>query len=434
MLKKSFPGAALVAIAAAATLLMAGCSSGGTDSGGSSATTATGPVTLHMVWWGNDVRAKATLAALKSFEAKYPNITVETQTLPFAGYFDKLSTQIAANNAPDVQQLQGANMVQYASQGALLNLNRVDTASLDPSTTKSGNIGGEQVGVPTGLSTLAVVANPALFKQAGVALPDDKTWTWSDYDKIAAQITANTSKHVTGAKSSGWDITEVASWVAQRGHTLFTKDGKLGANQDDVASLFTLAKKMMDDGASPSASESSEQLSLAPEQSGVATGRYAMQLDGASNFPALAAASKAPLQLLRLPSLTGKSADTKMMYVASQYWGASARTAHPVESQMLIDYLTNSEEGGKILGVTRGTPANSKVRDVILPTLAQPDQAVVKFMGTISGEVVDSQLAPAGAASFTQNLQRYTSEVLFGRETADVAAKNLIAETNSALG
>ncbi len=432
MLKKSFPGAALVAIAAAATLLIAGCSSSG--SSGSSATTATGPVTLHMVWWGNDVRAKATLEAVKGFEAKNPNITVETQTLPFAGYFDKLSTQIAANNAPDVQQLQGANMVQYASQGALLNLNHVDTASLDPSTTKSGNIGGEQVGVPTGLSTLAVVVNPALFKQAGVALPNDKTWTWDDYDKVAAQITANTSKHITGAKSSGWDITEVASWVAQRGHTLFTKDGKLGANQDDFASLFTLAKKMMDDGASPSASESGEQLTLAPEQSGVATGRYAMQLDGASNFPALAAASKDPLQLLRLPSLTGKSPDAKMMYVASQYWGASARTAHPVESQMLIDYLTNSAEGGNILGVTRGTPANSKVRDAILPTLSASNQAVVKFMGSISGEVVDSQLPPAGAASFTPNLQRYTSEVLFGRQTVDDAAKNLIAETNSALG
>jgi multiple sugar transport system substrate-binding protein len=432
--KKSSSAATFVAIAAAAALLITGCSSNaGSTAASAPSAKSTEPVTLHMVWWGNDVRAKATLDAIKGFEQKHPNITVETQTLPFAGYFDKLSTQIAANDAPDVQQLQGVNMVQYASQGALLNLTKVGISNLDPGTTKAGKISGKQIGVPTGLSTLAVIANPTLFKRAGVAMPDDKTWTWSDYDKLAAKITANTSKQVRGAKSSGWDITEMATWAAQRGHQLFTSDGKLGAKQDDFASLFSLAKKMMDDGASPSASESSEQLTLAAEQSGVATGRYAMQLDAASNFPAVSNASKDPLKLLRLPSASGKSGDSKMMYVASQYWGASARTAHPVESQMLIDYLSNSIDAGKILGVTRGTPANAKVRDAILPTLAETDKDVVKFMGDISTEVVPSRLAPAGAASFTANFQRYASEVLFGRQTPNEAAKNLIAETNSAL-
>ncbi|HEV7811562.1 MAG TPA: extracellular solute-binding protein [Leifsonia sp.] len=432
MTHKMLRAAPLVAIAAATALLIAGCASGSASEASSSAGSQK-PVTLKMVWWGNDVRAQATLKAVKAFEKKYPNITVQTSTLPFDGYFDKLSTQIAANDAPDVQQLQGVNMVQYATQGALLDLDKVSTTDLDPSTTKSGKLDGSQIGVPTGLSTFVIVANPALFKAAGVDMPDDKTWTWDDYDKIAAKITADSSNGVIGAKSSGWDITEMATWAAQRGHQLFTKDGKLGANEADFASLFTLAKKMMDDKASPSASESSEQLTLAPEQSGVATGRYAMQLDGASNFPALATASKDPLTVLRLPSKSGKSGDAKMMYVASQYWGVSARTEHPVESQQLVEFLANSSEAGKILGVTRGTPANSKVREAILPGLAPNDKTVVDFMGSISDEVVDSQLAPAGAATFTQTFQRYTSEVLFGRMTPAQAAKAMIAEVNSAL-
>jgi multiple sugar transport system substrate-binding protein len=430
--KKRFTALPFAAVAATAALLLAGCASSTPDASNSSAA-STKPVTLNMVWWGNDVRAAATELAVKAFEKKHPNITVKTVTLPFDGYFDKLSTQIAANDAPDVQQLQGVNMVQYAAQGALLDLSKVGTSKLDPSTTKSGKIGGAQVGVPTGLSTLAVVANPTLFTKAGVKLPDDKTWTWADYDKIASQITAKSSNGVIGAKSNGWDITEMATWAAQRGHQLFTKSGKLGANAADFSSLFTFAKKMMDDKGSPSASETSEQLTLAPEQSGVATGRYAMQLDGASNFPALATASKNPLKLLRLPSASGKSGDAKMMYVASQYWGASARTAHPVEAQELIDFLTNSTQAGKILGVTRGTPANSVVRNAVLPTLAENDKAVVNFMGDISGEVVDSQLAPAGAATFTQAFQRYTTEVLFGRQTPKQAAQNLVNETKAAL-
>jgi multiple sugar transport system substrate-binding protein len=119
--------------------------------------------------------------------------------------------------------------------------------------------------------------------------------------------------------------------------------------------------------------------------------------------------------------------------VASQYWAASARTEHPVESQLLIDYLANSEEAGKILGITRGTPANSKIRDAILPQLPENDKTVVDFLSEISGEVVQSRLAPAGASAFTKNMQRYASEVLFGRQTPDEAAKNLIAETETSL-
>lgn len=428
--KKSVPAIRLAAAATAAVLLLAGCAGNAPEEPAASDE----PVTLRLVWWGNDVRAAATEEAVDAFEAEHPNITVETEALPYDGYHDKLSTQIAANDTPDVQQLQGEFMVQYGNQGALLPLTDVATTNLDPGTLKNGDIDGVQVSVPTGLSTLVVVANPAVFEKAGVELPDDTTWTWDDYAEIAAEITAGANTPgVFGAKSLGWDITEMATWVAQSGNELFTKDDELGAEPDDFASLFAQAKKMMDEGGSPSASESSEQLTLAPEQSGVATGRYAMQLDAVSNFPALSAAAGGELKILRLPSESGKEGDHKMMFVASQYWGASARTEHPVESQLLIDFLANDVDAGKILGITRGTPANSEIREAILPQLPETDKAVVDFLSDVSEEVVPSRLAPAGAAAFTKNLQRYASEVLFGRQTPEDAAKNLVAETETAL-
>ena len=36
-------------------------------------------------------------------------------------------------------------------------------------------------GVSTGSNAFAVLANPTLFKEAGVDLPDDSTWTWEEY-------------------------------------------------------------------------------------------------------------------------------------------------------------------------------------------------------------------------------------------------------------
>ena len=417
-----------VALLAALFVTAAGCSAA--SGPGSS---SNDKVTLDLTWWGNDVRAKATQDALAAFQKDHPNIVVKGAAAAYDGYHDKLSVQIAGNDAPDVMQLQGEYMVQYGSKGVLLPLTDVKTTQLDKGLTANGNIGGKQVAVPTGMSALAIVADPEMFKQAGVALPDDTTWTWKDFGQVAKEISDKNSDRKRGTKSVGWDITEMATWTSQRGHELWTSDGKLGATADDFASLFQFASDLMADGAAPPADETAAQLSLSPEESGVATGRYAMQLDSVSNLPALEKGAGHALKLLRLPTASGKAGDSHMMFVAAQYWAASAKSKHPAEAQQLIDYLTNSTSAGQILGVTRSVPANAEIRTAIAPSLQPSDKEVVTFMNDISDEVVPSRLAPPGAATFTQNFQRYTGEVLFKKMTPAEAAAAMIKETNDEL-
>ena len=417
-------------LAALALTAASGCSESPSGDAGSSSEDT---VTLDMTWWGNPVRAEATEKAVAAFEAAHPNIDVNTASATFDGYHDRLSVQIAANDAPDVMQLQGEYMVEYGTKGALLPLTKVDTSQLDKGLTANGLINDQQVAVPTGMSTLAIVANPEVFKEAGVPLPDDTTWTWQEFAQVAKTISDKTSNRKRGTKSLGWDITEMATWTSQRGHELFTEDGKLGATGDDFASLFQLASELVESGAAPSAGETVEQYALSPEESGVATGRYAMQLDAVSNLPALEKAAGHELKLLRLPSATGKAGDAHMMFVAAQYWGASGRGEHPEEAQLLIDFLANSTEAGEILGVARSVPANAEIRDAIADEVEPSDKTVLTFMKDISDEVVPGRLAPPGTATFTKNFQRYTSEVLFKRMSPEQAAGAMVKETNDEL-
>lgn len=415
-------------------LAAAGCAQEATDNPQSEGSnTGDAEVVLTMAWWGNEERSAATLEAVDAFTARYPHIEVKTQSSPYDNYHDTISTQLAADAAPDVMQLQAEFMAQYGAQGALLELTDVDTTLLDVGTTTNGFIDDQQVAVPTGLSTLAIVANPQIFEDAGVDMPDDETWTWEDFATISHQISENTPNGVFGTKSLGWDISEMATWVAQQGGELWTEDGKLGASTEDIASLFAFAKQLVESGAAPSASETSEQLTLSPEQSGVATGRYAMQLDAVSNFPALEAASGGGLSILRLPSHPAEPGNHHMMFVAAQYWGVSARTAHPQEAQLLVDFLSNDLDAGTILGISRSTPANSAFREALLDDLNETERAVVDFMNEVSDEVALSRLAPAGVATFTDDMQRFTLEVLFDRMAPEEAAQGLIRQTESSL-
>jgi len=413
-------------LAALSAPLLSSCASGSGSPG-------SGEVPLRFSWWGNDSRAEVTRKAIDLFTGANAGITVTPETSAFDSYHERLSVQMAAREAPDVMQLQEEYMATFSSKGALLDLAGVAITDLDPTTTANGKAEGTQIGVPTGLSSLAIIANPKLFEDAGAAVPDDTTWTWDDFAAVARTISSELGGKVRGTKSPGWDISEAAVWTSQRGHQLFSADGQLTATREDLAALFALALQLMDDGAAPPAGETVEQLSLSPEQSGVATGRYAMQLDAVSNFAAVQKAAEGELKLLRLPSISGKAGDAHMMFVASQYWSGSATSRHTDQAVALIDFLANSVEAGKILRLSRGIPANAKIRAAVAPDLDETDRVTLDFIDQISAEVVPAPPRPAGSATFSKDLQRFTTEVLFKRQTPEQAAEGLAKETEANL-
>jgi multiple sugar transport system substrate-binding protein len=324
-------------------------------------------------------------------------------------------------------------VIEYGSRGALLDLRDIDTTKIDTATTKAAQVEGKQLGVPTGIATLAIVANPTLFKQAGIEMPNDETWTWDEYAKIAQKISDNSPDGVYGSQALGTDANQIADWARQRGEDQWTEDGKLGLTVDTVAGFYEFAKKMVDSGAAPSADEASEQTGVGLEQTGTALNHYAMGYWATNQLSSLELVSKAGLELLRLPGTSGSKGDHKMAFGASQYWAAASRSKHPAEAQMLIDFLANSTEAGKLLLVGRGSPVNSDVREAVLPLLDESKAKIVDFVTEVQPETVAANVAPAGVSAFQDNMRRYTAEVYFNRMTPKEAAKGLLDETQASI-
>lgn len=89
---------ALAAVAMAAALLATSACGG--DSGGGGGDSASGEVTLRFNWWGSDTRHKITQQVIDSFQKENPNIKIKGEFGEWAGYWDKLATTVAANDAP----------------------------------------------------------------------------------------------------------------------------------------------------------------------------------------------------------------------------------------------------------------------------------------------------------------------------------------------
>lgn len=430
--KRRLRASALVAATAAAVLALTACGGGG----GSEAKSADGKVELRFAWWGGDKRAQVTQAAIAAFEAENPNIKIKPEYGDWSGYWDKLATQVAANDAPDIIQMDEKYITEYSTRGALLDLSKydIDTSKLDEAALEAGKGEDGLMGIAAGINAATILANPAVFQAAGVALPDDKTWTWEDFERISAEVTAKSPKGTYGAAAYGTDEASLGVWLRQNGKSLYTEDGKLGFEPSDIAEWWAFLKQLSEKKAVPSASEVVEAEAAPLDQSGLATGKNGLAFWWSNQLPALEKAAGGELQVLRFPSKTGKAADAKLWYKASQFWSASSRTKHPEETAKFIDFLTNNVKAGEALLADRGVYPNSEVREAIAPKLAKADVKVVDFIDQIKEELGEAPAAPPkGAGAIQEIVKRYTSEVLFDRLSTEEAGKKAVDEMKSAI-
>ncbi|HEY8700949.1 MAG TPA: extracellular solute-binding protein [Arthrobacter sp.] len=428
--QRRFRKTGVVAAAAAVVLALSACG------GGAAPQSADGKVELRFSWWGGDKRAQLTQAAIAAFEAENPNIKIKPEYGDWNGYWDKLATQVAANDAPDIIQMDEKYITEYSSRGALLDLSKydVDTSKLDEAALNAGKGPKGLTGIAAGINAATILANPAVFKAAGVALPDDKTWTWEDFGRIAAEVTAKSPKGTYGAAAYGTDEASLGVWLRQNGKSLYTSDGKLGFEPGDIAEWWAFLKELSEKKAVPAASEVVEAEAAPLDQSGLATGKNGMAFWWSNQEPALEKAAGGDLQILRFPSKTGKAADAKLWYKASQFWSASSRTKHPQETAKFINFLTNSTKAGEALLADRGVYPNSDVRAAISSELTPADTKVVTFIDQIKDELGEAPAPPPkGAGAIQEIVKRYTSEVLFNRLSTDEAGKKAVDEMKSAI-
>ncbi|MGV9382549.1 ABC transporter substrate-binding protein [Nonomuraea sp. NPDC003707] len=415
-----------IALAMASVLMLSACGSGGS----AGQELSKDPVTLRFTWWGADERHKRTQQVIDLFQKKYPNITVKGEFKDWNGYWESLATTVAANDAPDVIQMDELYLSSYAERGALLDLGtaskHLKTADFDKSALDTGVVKGKQYALPVGLSTYAIVANTDLLDQLKIKLPDDDTWSWEDLKKVGDEVSKAGGGKVTGLQSPGFDAGGLNIWARQAGAALFDANGKVAVPPEVLASYWTYVKDLAKQGVTPSPSVTIERAGGSLDQSGTATNASVFATWWNTQLSSLTTASGAKLKLLRLPGET-QAKSPGAYFKSSMYWSISARSKHPAEAALFVDFLANSQEAADILLTDRGVPANKKIRAAITPKLTETDKAAAEYLDTAKvGQA--PRVTPNGASDLEAIIKRHTEEVLFDRETPEQAAKSFITE------
>ncbi len=415
-----------------ALLGLAACgpnASGGSDDSGDG-------TTLRFYWWGNTTRDAQTNEAADLYLEEHPELTISREPTDWGGYWDKLATQVAGGDTPDVMQMDEGYLAEYSSRGVLLDMGGTafDPAQFDPSALDAGKVEGTLYAVNAGVNAPVLLANPAVFEEAGVEMPDDTTWTWDDLVEIAARITESTPEGTYGVQQLGIQGDPNQSvFLRQLGGEKF--DGSsLGFTAEQLTQWFDLAVRLQEAGACPGADAAVEESGQTVDQSMFAVGTVALQSQWSNQLVSFDNLLDGTVRMLRLPSMTGSAADAKLWYKASMYFAVAADSALQEEAVEFVDWLTNSLDAGRILLAERGVPANLEVREAIAGELGESDLKVFDYIDAIAEELGDPPpITPPGGGAVGDAMQRAMEEVLFGRVSVADGVAAAIAESESAL-
>lgn len=188
-------------------------------------------------------------AAVDVLDAAHDEWEIVLEVIPQQSVAEKINTQLAANDLPDVVRSQGLLVQQWLRQGAFLDLTPLIAESkLDLTDFYAGPLAQfqwqEQTwGLPDTAAPDLLFYNKALFDAAGVGYPTD-AWTFEDMRQAAIQLTLDDQGR--NAADPAFDPTKIVQWGWNGGLTFFWQrhlvrgwGGDFCANADCTLMNFT---------------------------------------------------------------------------------------------------------------------------------------------------------------------------------------------------
>ena len=168
----------------------------GSDSEAKVAKEPTEPTTVTFASWVGESPQFQKFA--KDFNKEYPNITIEFQNVPAERATDKLTTQVAGGNPPDVAFMDSSAVESFATRDALVNLDGYiagsDVIVVDDyieGFKEAGVVDDSLYALPFDGETTGLFYRTDMFEEAGIDAPPA---TWDEFEAAAAALTDEANK------------------------------------------------------------------------------------------------------------------------------------------------------------------------------------------------------------------------------------------------
>lgn len=200
--------------------LLAGCAAvpqtTGQESAGQADTAGAEEITLAH-WQHHSAGRAAAVEEFKSqFEEENPGVVIDFQSIPWADYWGKLASGIAAGkgSAPDIFQIPMGLVEEYIAGDNILPIDEVVISAAEieenylPWTVQRGKRGSEYYGLPLDVQTLVMYRNNALYEEVGL----DPATPYTDLADLYDQALQLTKKSGDQTDQIGCNTNYYSAW------------------------------------------------------------------------------------------------------------------------------------------------------------------------------------------------------------------------------
>ncbi|GFN31064.1 ABC transporter substrate-binding protein [Paenibacillus xylaniclasticus] len=393
-----------------------------TDTASADSSSSDGKVKLRIMWWGSQPRHEATLKALELYTKNNPNVTFEPEYSGMDGYLDKLSTQAAAKNAPDIYQLDPGWVSDWQKRGQLAELTGVDVSKVDPKVLSIGQFDGKNYAVPLGSVAYGMIYDKASLEKAGATAPQNG-WTWDDFFALADSLKGKLPQGQYFTKDYAGDYFAYSAYQYAAGKgTVVTDDGKFNIDHDTFVAWTTKFEQLRKDGLVPPADLNASDKEFDPTADLMVAGKILFRLSFSNNYASWDSLNPGAYALVTMP----RAAEAGGWLKPSMFFGISPNSKNAEEAQKFVNWFLNDSEVAQILGTHRGMPVNTDIAASIVDSLSDADKIGLELL---NATLPDGQTYTTGAPGWTNFIDKdfalVRDELSFGRVTPEEAFNKL---------
>jgi len=166
--------------------------------------------------WGTAEESKTVMEVAAKYNQTQDKVEVVVEAIPWESYMETLTTRAAGGNLPDTGIMNEAGVLQWASQGLLLDISDMyGQGEAKPLDNLAFRYQGKPVAYSVANEILLLFYNKKMFDDAGVAYPPtsiDKAWTWDEFVNVAKQLTFDKNGKRPG--DAGFDPQNIVQYGA----------------------------------------------------------------------------------------------------------------------------------------------------------------------------------------------------------------------------
>jgi multiple sugar transport system substrate-binding protein len=378
-----------------------------------------------------------TLAVLKLYSEKNPNVEIVPEFTNFGAFTDKIATETAGGNAPDMFSVNVDLLAEYARRGVTMPLdayvpNPINLTDYLQSAVNAAKFDGKQYAIPNDAIGPTIITNATSFEKAGIKIPD-QMWTWEDLAETSAALSKALGPRFWGVEDAGGNYIPCDIFLRGRGKSMFTPDHKIGFALEDMEAWYAYWKMMRDTKATPPGDVQALAGNDDPSTAGIVAGRAAMNITLTDSFVGFQALSQDNFVLHMMPNgFRGGEMKQRHYSYAGNSTTVSAKSPNQKQVIDIIRFMHFDPEGVKTYYTNSGMiPCSKAGRDAMAASGTDADREIIAYLDLLQKDPAPPRYP--GVPGMTGMLTRANEGVAFGKLTPKQAAQQFINEVSTRL-